>query len=191
MIKPFIAQDLREVSPLVLAYIGDSIYELYARCKSASLGAGSNNKMHNNTVRYVSAEAQANSIRILQDELTEKETDYFRRGKNSNPHAVSKNANHADYMYATGFEALLGYLFLNNEVRRFDIATLSLSESFRIAAQEEGMFYNMTIEPRTGDIYVTDAKNYMMNGTVYRYTNDGLLLSSFEAGVIPSAMLFK
>ena len=60
--------------------------------------------MHNNTVHYVSAEAQANSIRILQDELTEKETDYFRRGKNSNPHAVSKNANHADYMYATGFE---------------------------------------------------------------------------------------
>ena len=90
MIKPFIAQDLREVSPLVLAYIGDSIYELYARCKSATLGAGSNNKMHNNTVHYVSAEAQANSIRILQDELTEKETDYFRRGKNSNPHAVSK-----------------------------------------------------------------------------------------------------
>ena len=83
------------------------------------------------------------------------------------------------------------YLIFNNEVRRFDIATLSLSESFRITAQEEGMFYNMTVEPRTGDIYVTDAKNYMMNGTVYRYTNDGLLLSSFEAGVIPSAMLFK
>ena len=120
MIKPFIAQDLREVSPLVLAYIGDSIYELYARCKSATLGAGSNNKMHNNTVRYVSAEAQANSIRILQDELTEKETDYFRRGKNSNPHTVSKNANHADYMYATGFEALLGYLFLNNEEPRME-----------------------------------------------------------------------
>ena len=94
MIKPFIAADLREVSPLVLAYIGDSIYELYARCKSATKGAGSNNKMHNNTVHYVSAEAQANSARILQDELTEKEADYFRRGKNSNPHAVSKNANH-------------------------------------------------------------------------------------------------
>ena len=54
------------------------------------------------------------------DELTEKETDYFRRGKNSNPHAVSKNANHADYMYATGFEALLGYLFLNNEEPRME-----------------------------------------------------------------------
>lgn len=120
MIKPFIAADLREVSPLVLAYIGDSIYELYARCKSATLGAGSNNKMHNNTVHYVSAEAQANSARLLQDELTEKEADYFRRGKNSNPHAFSKNANHADYLYATGFEALLGYLFLNNEEARME-----------------------------------------------------------------------
>ena len=120
MIKPFIAQDLREVSPLVLAYIGDSIYELYARCKSATLGAGSNNKMHNNTVRYVSAEAQANSIRILQDELTEKETDYFRRGKNSNPHAESKNSSHVDYMYATGFEALIGFLFLDNQEERME-----------------------------------------------------------------------
>ena len=114
MIKPFIATDLREVSPLVLAYIGDSVYEVYARCKSASLGAGSNNKMHNNTVHYVSAEAQALSIRVLADELTEIETDYFRRGKNSNPHAVSKNANHA------GFEALIGYLFLNNEEARME-----------------------------------------------------------------------
>lgn len=120
MIKPFIAADLREVSPLVLAYIGDSIYEVYARCKSATLGAGSNNKMHNNTVHYVSAEAQAMSARALSDELTETEADFFRRGKNSNPHAVSKNANHADYMYATGFEALLGYLFLNNEESRME-----------------------------------------------------------------------
>ena len=120
MIKPFIAADLREVSPLVLAYIGDSIYEVYARCKSATLGAGSNNKMHNNTVHYVSAEAQAMSARALAGELTEIESDYFRRGKNSNPHAVSKNANHADYMYATGFEALLGYLFLNNEEPRME-----------------------------------------------------------------------
>ena len=58
--------------------------------------------------------------RALADELTEVEADYFRRGKNSNPHAVSKNANHADYMYATGFEALLGYLFLNNEEPRME-----------------------------------------------------------------------
>ena len=83
------------------------------------------------------------------------------------------------------------YMFYNNEVRRFDIASLTFSESFHIAAEPEGMFYNMAVEPKSGDIYVTDAKNYMMNGTVYRYSNDGVLLSSFEAGVIPSAMLFK
>ena len=83
------------------------------------------------------------------------------------------------------------YLIYNNEVRRFDLATLSLSETFRITPEPGGLFYNMAVDPRTGDLYVTDAKNYMMNGTVYRYSSDGLLLASFEAGLIPSAMLFK
>lgn len=83
------------------------------------------------------------------------------------------------------------YMVYNNEVRRFDIGTLTLSETFSIAAEPQGMFYNMAVEPRTGDIYVADAKNYMMNGIVYRYSFDGVLLSSFEAGIIPSAMLFK
>lgn len=83
------------------------------------------------------------------------------------------------------------YMIYNNSVRRFDIATMTLSENFSIAAEAEGLFYNMAVDPNAGDIYVTDAKNYMMNGTVYRYSDDGLLLGSFEAGVIPSAMLFK
>ena len=83
------------------------------------------------------------------------------------------------------------YLIYNNVVRRFDVATMTLSETFSIVAEASGLFYNMAVDPKTDDIYVTDAKNYMMNGTVYRYTSDGLLLNSFEAGVIPSAMLFK
>ena len=83
------------------------------------------------------------------------------------------------------------FLILNNEVRRFDIGTLTLSETFRITAPEGGTFYNMAVNPANGDIYVTDAKNYMMNGTVYRYSDDGVRLSSFEAGIIPNAMLFK
>lgn len=83
------------------------------------------------------------------------------------------------------------YLINNNMVRRFDIATMALSESFGITAEAGSMFYNMAVEPRSGDLYVTDAKNYVMPGTVYRYTDDGLLLASFEAGIIPSAMLFK
>ena len=83
------------------------------------------------------------------------------------------------------------YMIYNNEVRRFDLATMSLSETFRITPEPQGLFYNMTVEPRTGELYIADAKNYMKNGTVYRYTSDGLLLASFEAGLIPSAMLFK
>ena len=83
------------------------------------------------------------------------------------------------------------YVVYNNEVRRFDIAASALSESFSIAAPAEGTFYNMAVNPQNGDLYVTDAKNYMMNGAVYRYSDDGVLLSSFDAGIIPSAMLFK
>lgn len=83
------------------------------------------------------------------------------------------------------------FLILNNEVRRFDLATLSLSETFSIVAPVGSTFYNMAVNPYSGDLYVTDAKNYMTNGTVYRYSEDGVLLASFEAGIIPSAMLFK
>lgn len=83
------------------------------------------------------------------------------------------------------------YLIYNEDVRRFDPATLSLSETFRITPEPQGLFYNLAVEPTTGDLYVADAKNYMMNGTVYRYSNDGVLLASFKAGLIPSAMLFK
>ena len=83
------------------------------------------------------------------------------------------------------------YMIYNNEVRRYDLATSSLSETFRITPGEGGLFYNVAVDPKTGDLYVTDAKNYMMNGMVFRYSSDGLLLASFEAGLIPSAMLFK
>ncbi len=83
------------------------------------------------------------------------------------------------------------YMLYNNAVRRFDIASLTLSETFRIECDPQGWFYNMAVEPKSGDIYVTDAKNYVMDGTVYRYTSDGVLLASFDAGIIPSAMLFK
>ena len=84
------------------------------------------------------------------------------------------------------------YLIYNNEVRRFDLATMSLSETFRITPGQHGLFYNMAVDPKTGDLYVTDAtESYSVNGTVYRYSSDGLLLASFKAGLIPSAMLFK
>ena len=135
MIIPYIASDLREVSPTVLAYIGDSVYELYARCHVANKCAGNNNRMHKKNVGYVSATAQAKAMRILEEELDEVEESYFRRGRNSNPHSSSKNANHGDYMYATGFETLIGFLFLDNRSSRLEYI---ISRTFEILDAQEG-----------------------------------------------------
>ena len=134
MIIPFIASDLREVSPGVLAYIGDSVYELYARCHVASRFAGNSNKMHKKTVSYVSAVSQAKAMRTLESELDEDEEAYFRRGRNSNPHTSSKNANPADYMYATGYEALIGFLFLDNRGTRLEYI---INKTFEILDSED------------------------------------------------------
>ena len=82
------------------------------------------------------------------------------------------------------------YMFCNNEVRRFDIGTMELSESFRIVI-DGFTLYNMAVEPTSGDLYVSAYANPVANGTVFRYSSDGLLFSSFEAGIFPSAMLFK
>lgn len=78
----------------------------------------------------------------------------------------------------------------DSEVRRFDMQTQQFSETFRISSEGD-TFYNMAVEPVTGEIYVSRIGNPTANGKVYRYTSDGLLLSSFEAGIFPSAMLFK
>jgi DNA-binding beta-propeller fold protein YncE len=78
----------------------------------------------------------------------------------------------------------------DSEVRRFDMETQQFSETFCISSEGD-TFYNMAVEPNTGEIYVSRIGNPVVNGTVYRYTADGVLLSSFEAGIFPSAMLFK
>ena len=134
MIIPFIATDLREISASSLAYVGDAVYELYARCHVASRTSSQSGKMHKLTIHYVSAESQAKAIRALEPELTEEEDSYFRRGKNSNPPTVSKNASPADYMYATGFESLVGFLFLNNQSERLDYI---IQKTFEVLDNEE------------------------------------------------------
>lgn len=140
MIIPFIAIDSREIQPSVLAYIGDSVYELYARCHVAARSAAQSGKMHKKTIGYVSAESQAYAIRNLLPELDEEETGYFTRGKNSNPPTRSKNASPADYMYATGFEALIGFLFLENRSDRLEYIinrTFEIIDSERVRTEEQ------------------------------------------------------
>jgi len=120
MIEPEYPGDLREMPVSVLAYIGDAVYELTVRlhlCKQSNAKSGT---LHRQSVKLVRAAAQAAAVRQLLPLLTDEETAIFRRGRNSQPGSMPKNANPADYLNATGFEALIGYLYLKGETNRLN-----------------------------------------------------------------------
>ena len=111
-------QDIRSYSPLALAYMGDAIYELVIRTVVVGRANRSANDLHKRTVQYVKAETQAKMIMALTEELDEEEKAVFKRGRNAKPHTTAKNASAGDYHKATGFEALVGYLYLENRMER-------------------------------------------------------------------------
>jgi len=110
--------DIREYSPLALAYIGDCIYDLVIKTLVLSKGNRPVKKLHARTSYYVQAKTQSNMIRVLQEYLTEEEYSVYKRGRNTNSVNPAKNQTIGDYRRATGFEALLGYLYLKKEWRR-------------------------------------------------------------------------
>lgn len=108
-----------EYSPLALAYLGDSVYELYVRSRiMEEYPDMPPSKLHRISIRSVRASAQAQAARNMLGDLSEKETAVFRRGRNAKSHTVPKNADITDYRFATGFEALIGYLYLEKDFRR-------------------------------------------------------------------------
>ena len=111
-------QDVRTYSPLTLAYIGDAVYEVIIRTAVVERANRPANALHHITVKYVSAGAQSRIVQALMEELTEEEQAVYRRGKNSKPHTTAKNASLADYLKATGFETLIGYLYLTGQTDR-------------------------------------------------------------------------
>lgn len=113
-------QDYRGYSALTLAYIGDCIYDLVIRTVVVLQKNGQVNDLHKKTVRFVKAETQAVMMQGLleQEFLTEEETAVYKRGRNTKSHTVAKNASVAAYRKATGFEALLGYLYLTGNMER-------------------------------------------------------------------------
>jgi len=111
-------QDIRTYSPLTLAYVGDGVYDLIIRTVVVERANRPDNELHRITVKYVSANAQSKIVQALMDDLTEEEQSVYRRGKNSKPHTTAKNASVADYMKATGFEAVIGYLYLTDQMPR-------------------------------------------------------------------------
>lgn len=107
--------ELNEVSTLALAHIGDCVFELLVRTYLLRRGEHTNRKMHEATLAYVSAPAQARAMEKLLPRLTEEERAVWKRGRNSYVNSVPKNASVADYHAATGLEALFGWLYLRGE----------------------------------------------------------------------------
>ena len=120
LLKPFNIErkEAKEFSPLVLAYIGDAVYELIVRSMLVSMGNRPVNKLNKDATSLVKAGAQSEIIKLISDKLSEEEYTVFKRGRNSSPHTMAKNASMSDYKYATGFEALIGFLYLDNRCDR-------------------------------------------------------------------------
>jgi conserved hypothetical protein len=120
LLKPFNIErkEATEFSPLVLAYIGDAVYELMIRSILVSRGNRPVNKLNKDATSLVKAAAQSEIVKLISDNLSEEEYTVFKRGRNSSPHTMAKNASMTDYKYATGFETLIGFLYLDNRCDR-------------------------------------------------------------------------
>lgn len=111
-------QDIRTYSPLTLAYIGDAIFELVVRTVLVERKNTQAEKLHKAATKIVKAETQALMIEVLKEELTEEEMAVFKRGRNAKAVTRAKNASMSEYRRATGFEALMGYLYLKGDMER-------------------------------------------------------------------------
>lgn len=121
--------DIRTYSPLVLAYIGDAIYELYIRTILVKQGNSQVNKLHRKASRLVKAQAQSEMINVLETVFTPEEEAVYKRGRNAKSYTTAKNATTGDYRRATGFEAVMGYLYLTDQhCRMIDLIKIGLEE---------------------------------------------------------------
>ena len=116
--RPENKADVNIMSPLTWAYIGDSVYELYIRMYLVNNTQMKPHKLHIESIKYVKAKSQAEILKNIENKLTEKEIEIVKRGRNAENHHLPKNATIQDYMYSTGFEALIGYLYLTRQDER-------------------------------------------------------------------------
>ena len=111
-------EEVNMLSPLTWAYVGDCIFELYIRTNLVNKSKLKPHKLHIETIKYVKAKAQADFLKAIEDKLTERELDIVRSARNTQNHHLPKNADPADYMYATAFEGLVGFLYLTKQDER-------------------------------------------------------------------------
>ena len=122
------------LSPLTLAFTGDAVFSLFVREMLVCDANRPVGQLHKLSVKWVKAEAQSKGMRAILPLLTEKETEVFKRGRNAHTSHTPKNQSGCDYHYATGFEALVGYLYLKNEEERLN---LLLNEVIRAIEVDE------------------------------------------------------
>ena len=111
-------KEINQLSPLVLAYVGDTVYEVFIRTLLISEGNAPVHKLHKRSIDFVKAKAQSDILHRIMEHLTAEEQDVVRRGRNAKSGTIPKNADVTEYKYATGFESLVGYLYLRREFDR-------------------------------------------------------------------------
>ena len=127
-LNPCLGNELRAISVLGLAHVGDAVFELMVRTWLCTQGASTAKRLHGGTVAFVSAKAQAEaSVRILPG-LSEEEFSVFKRGRNAHANSVPRGSTYEEYHIATGIEALFGYLYLSGKTER-------LNELFEIVVE--------------------------------------------------------
>ena len=111
-------RDIRTYSPLTLAWLGDAVYELVIRSYIAGQGNAPVDKLHHKASSLVKAQTQSEMAYAIRDQLSEEELAVYKRGRNAHSYTRAKNASMSDYRRATGFEALMGYLYLTGRYER-------------------------------------------------------------------------
>lgn len=112
--------EIRAISNLGLAHLGDGVYELMVRSWLCVHGKATNRGLHKAAVKFVAAPAQAKAAEKIIPMLTQEEADVFRRGRNASPNTIPKAASREEYQTATAVEALFGYLWLKGETQRLN-----------------------------------------------------------------------
>ena len=124
-LKPELSGELRTISTLGLAHVGDAVFELMVRTWLCMKGVSTAKQLHGGTVEFVSARAQAAASERLLPELCDEELAVFKRGRNAHTNSIPRNSSYEEYHTATGVEALFGYLYLKGDTQRlgklFDI----------------------------------------------------------------------
>lgn len=134
---PLDEKELKTYHPLAFAYVGDAVYDMIIRTMIVVQGNRRPNKYHKDTISYVNAAAQTEMYQKIKSSLTEEEQNVFRRGKNTKTFSPAKNQSLHDYRIATGFETLIGYLYLSGQMERIlQLVKIGLSQMFETVHEQ-------------------------------------------------------